>query len=199
MTKTAREHILMFYGHETDKPNVPFDLHPRSQSLHVPCSEVACAFSLCVYIGMSEPTEKNYSPTSVLERLGSQTIWFSSKVFTEKMSRCLTKLRVSILCPTALSCRCLCDLSHVSQVTDKGDSVFKQIPSRTVFQSELSPGSEGVCYVCYYRPYRNADAEDVDRRVWTSSYEMENSRGLTDSTGTTVDNRVLYSWTLLGV
>ena len=49
-----------------------------------------------------------YSQTSALECLGSETIWFSTRLFIEKMSNCPTKLRV----PTTLSCWDLYDWSR---------------------------------------------------------------------------------------
>ena len=69
--------------------------------------------------------------------------WFSNnlvpnQVVHEKMSQLSNKVSVFILYPTTLSWRKLCDHPHVSHATNKGDLVFEQITSRTVFQNYLS-------------------------------------------------------------
>ena len=57
-------------------------------------------------------------------------------VHRKKRLNCLTKLQVLILYPPALSCCYLHDQSCISQVTNEGDSVFKQSSSGTVFQNK---------------------------------------------------------------
>ena len=61
----------------------------------------------------------------------------------KKNLSCLTKLWVSILCLTNLSCWCLYDQSCVN----KGDSVFEHIASWTVFQDDLSLRTEIPLYL----------------------------------------------------
>ena len=71
------------------------------------------------------------------------TSQFLAKLFMEKMSRFLTKLQVSILYPTTLSCCYLSDQSRVSQATKKVGLVFKQIVSPTVLWNELGSRYQG--------------------------------------------------------
>lgn len=67
-----------------------------------PCrSFPACAPGTCSLV-TSHNYKPGYSQTSVLDRLPSQTIRFSTKLFMEKMSRLLNKTLVLDL--TTLSC-----------------------------------------------------------------------------------------------
>ena len=88
----------------------------------------------------------NYSQNLVLKCLGSWAIRFLIKLFTEKMSQLSKK---------SWSLSSLPDnpfmLIHVWLVTHlsggKGDSVFEQIDSRTVFQDELSLRTKVPLYI----------------------------------------------------
>ena len=67
-------------------------------------------------------------------------------VHRKKRLNCLTKLRVLIFYPPALSCCYLHDQSCISQVTNEGDSVFKQSSSGTVFQNKWISRTEVPLY-----------------------------------------------------
>ena len=70
-----------------------------------------------------------YSQTSSLKHLGSQTIRCSTKLFTEKVSQLSSKTLGLSSMPDTPFILTPEDQSHVSQVSHKGDAVFKQITS----------------------------------------------------------------------
>ena len=79
----------------------------------------------------------DFSPTSVLERLLSQTTWFLIKLLTDEMSSWLSDKSLDPD-PTTLWGWYLHDQSGISQGTKKGDLAVEQTASQTAFWNELS-------------------------------------------------------------
>ena len=113
--------------------------------------EVACSVS------WQKLLVTQHSQISALERLGSQTIWFLTKSFTQKMSGVHQNFRPRFSTNNPLTLKPVWPVTCLS--SDKGDWVFQQVASETVFQNDLGSRTEvPMSFRCnYYNVYEKIE------------------------------------------